>query len=843
MVDIEQDLFDFLERPASIIDYLNSLSFDELVEVDLFNDRIRNLFHVEGKYYVPVFDGAHKDLYRFASENMIHPSDKAVHESFMNHDTLPERLEKSSIPGVISEEFRYRLQEGGWCWVRQVIVGGPRFDFPEGVIRFYVFDIQTRKQRELGEAVIGYRATSQRNSLTGLRREKEFLADAFERIRSHECEGWCLVALDIDQFKFFNDWNGREAGDFVLAKIGSYLVKRELADKWICAYLGQDDFCVLMPHSNVGVEELYTAVADIIESFESSMSFAPMLGVTMVDETAGMLDMFDNAKIALEEAKHDFKHRICYFKPEMFAQTDAEYRLLTDFQKALADDDIYFALQPQCRLSSGQIVGAEALARWQTSDGVVVQPNVFVPTLEKYGFITDLDRLIWEKVCAQIRAWRDAGLNPVPISVNVSRQDAYNLDIAQHFENLVQRYDLPVSAIEIEITESAYVDDASKINTMAQQLRDKGFRVLIDDFGSGYSSLNMLDNLPVDVIKLDMEFMRMNNVDQKKNIRIVESTIHMAKSLGLAIITEGVETSDKVDFLRSIGCRYVQGFHFYRPMTCNDFERLLGDESLIDRSGFEIKPNDEFRLREFLDQNVYSDSMLNSILGPVSICSWKGDNVDITRFNEEFYEELGVSHLEKHLTGIQNYVDEKDLSTLYNLLNNALGNEMNGANDIIRFRMLDGTPFDLLTHLYFLGETDGYKRLYCAVHNITQVTELRNELQLMSHVTRASVAFARYRTGGWEFKLGVHGLRNELGLSRAQLEQELNDRSFFKRLNSEQATELEALTYKPERILDARSVPLDLALDDGTIAHTKLTSHNVKNEQLVFSYVLILEMW
>lgn len=193
-----------------------------------------------------------------------------------------------------------------------------------------------------------------------------------------------------------------------------------------------------------------------------------MLGVCMVDETVGILDMLDRAKIALSEAKRDFKHRIRYFKPEMFAQTDAEYRLLTDFQNALADDEIFFALQPQCRLSSGQIVGAEALARWKKPNGEIVQPNEFVPTLEKYGFITDLDRLIWEKVCAQIRAWRDVGINPVPISVNVSRQDAYSLDIAQHFEDLVRRYDLPVSAIDVEITESAYVDDAGRINRMAQ---------------------------------------------------------------------------------------------------------------------------------------------------------------------------------------------------------------------------------------------------------------------------------------------------------------------------------------------------------------------------------------
>ena len=842
MSNIDQELIQFLDEPKSIVEYLDSLSFDELVEVDLYNDRIKNLFHVEGKYYVPVFDGAHKDLYRFSSENMIHPDDKGVHGEFMDHGTMFERLEKSDIPGVISAEFRYRLQSGEWRWVRQVIVGGQRFGLPEGVIRFYVFDIQNRKQREFGQTVAGHHAVSPKDSLTGLRREKSFFTDVHAFIESHECDGWCLIALDINQFKFFNDWNGREAGDFVLAKIGSHLVSHELNDNWICCYAGQDDFFLFMPHSTSDVKELHDALSDIIAGFGASVSFAPIFGICMVDETLGVLDMLDRAKIALGEAKDDFKHKIRYFRPEMYAQADAEYRLLADFQNAIANHEISFALQPQCRLSNGQIVGVEALARWNKPNGETIPSNVFVTTLEKYGFITDLDCFIWDGVCAQIRAWLDAGIDPVPVSVNVSRQDMYNLDMPQHFEDLIQRYELPPSAIKLEITESVYVDDSAKINETAQQLRKKGFMVLIDDFGSGYSSLNMLDKLTIDVIKLDMEFMHMNHEDMRKSIRIIESTVHMAKSLGLAIVTEGVETAEQVEFLRSIGCRYVQGFHFYRPMTCDDFERLMADESLIDRRGFQVKSNDEFRLREFLDQNVYSDSMLNSILGPVGIYSWKGDNVDIVRFNEQFYEELGIENLEQHLAHNQDYVDERDRERYYALLDDALKNEVNGVTDVIRYRRLDGTPFDVLLHFYYMGEIDGSKRLYGTVRNVTQVTELRDELQLMSHVTRASVAFMRYHPGCWDFSLNVHGLRDELGISRAAFEQELNDRSFFDRLEPEPGAYLKNLSYEPDDELEITRMPLNITLDDGTVVRTYLSSYAVRDDRLVFSYVLVLQM-
>lgn len=838
----EQDILEFLGSPDSIVAFLDSLSYDELVEIDLFNNRITNLFHIEGKYYVPIFDGAFDEMNAYSSENMIHPDDRAVQAELMDHNTLLQRLANSSIPGVISAEFRYRLQEGGWCWVRQVVIGGPHFGLADGVVRFYVFDIQNRKQREFGAVKNGHYPPSQRDSLTGLRREKDFFNDAHELISSSKCQGWCFVALDIEQFKLFNDWNGREAGDYVLAKIGSFLAKRETEDNWLAGYLGQDDFCVIMPHSESEIHGLYAAVASIIMETGVSLSFTPLLGVCMIDGDSEVLDLLDRAKLAVGAAKGDFTRRIRYFDRDLYTQTDAEYRLLTEFQKALVDGEIFFVLQPQCRLSTGQIVGAEALARWRKPDGRIAQPSEFVPVLEKFNFITDLDRYVWEQVCIRIRAWLDEGRTPVPISLNVSRQDIYALDIAQYFEDLVDLYNLPTSAIKVEITESAYVDDCNRVNEAAKSLRDKGFVVLIDDFGSGYSSLNMLDSMSVDVVKLDMDFLRMNHDDQRKSIRILESTVSMAKSLGLAVITEGVESAAKADFLRGIGCRYVQGYHFYRPMSCEDFERLASDESLIDRSGFRAKPNDEFRMREFLDQNIYSDSMLNNILGPVGIYSWYGDQVDIVRFNEQFYEELGISNLEQYLANNQNYVDERDLPRYYALLNSALKDQMNGVTDIIRYRKLDGSPFDLLIHFYYLGESDGKKRFYGTARNITQVTEMRDEMKIMSQIGSITMAFLRYHENGWYFNLGVHGLEEELGLSRADLEAELEDRSFFSRVEGELGDYLRTLSTEPDDELGDFSIPVSISSTHGTTVKAILSSYCVTDKRSMFSYVFALQL-
>ena len=838
----EQDILEFLGNPDSIAAFLDSLSYDELVEIDLFNNRILNLQHVDGKYFVPIFDGAFEELNNYSSENMIHPDDRGIQAALMDHDTLLERLANSSIPGVLSAEFRYRLQDGGWRWVRQVVIGGCQFGLADGIIRFYVIDIQNRKLRELGLVGDGHHSPSQRDTLTNLRREKEFFENAHKLLASRELHGWCFIALDIEQFKFFNDWNGREAGDYVLAKIGSFLAKRETENGWLAGYLGQDDFCILMPYSESEVQNLYAAVSSIIMETGVSLSFTPLLGVCMVEGESDVLDLLDRGKLAVAAAKGDFKHRIRYFSRELYQQTDAEYRLLTEFQKALANGEIFFMLQPQCRLSTGQIVGAEALARWRKPSGRIAQPYEFVPVLEKFNFVTDLDRYLWEEVCIYIRKWMDEGHTPVPISVNVSRQDVYTLDVPQYFEGLVDTYNLPASAIKVEITESAYVDDSNKVNETAKRLREKGFTVLIDDFGSGYSSLNMLDSMSVDVVKLDMDFLRINHDDRRKSVRILESTVSMAKSLGLAVITEGVEDAEKANFLRSIGCRYVQGYHFYRPMSCDDFERLASNELLIDRSGFRAKPNDEFRMREFLDQNVYSDSMLNNILGPVGIYAWSDEQVDVLRFNEQFYEELGVSNLEEYLTNNQNYVDERDVPRYYAMLRKALDDEMNGVTDVIRYRKLDGSPLDLLIHFYYLGESDGKKRFYGTVRNITQITEMRDELRIMSQISHTTIAFLRYNETGWSFTLGVHGLESELGLSRSELEAELEERSFFDRLEGELGQYLRTLSTEPDDELGDFSVPIEITATDGSTIKAILSSYEVLDRRNMFSYAFILQL-
>jgi EAL domain-containing protein (putative c-di-GMP-specific phosphodiesterase class I) len=202
-------------------------------------------------------------------------------------------------------------------------------------------------------------------------------------------------------------------------------------------------------------------------------------------------------------------------------------------------------------------------------------PGKFIPQCEKSGMITRLDQYLWEEVCRTLRGWLDQGYDPVPVSVNVSRRDFYEIDVPGYFSDLVKKYGIESRYLEIEITESAFVEDAEVLQEAERKFHELGFTVLIDDFGSGYSSLNMLKDIQADVLKLDMKFLDLNSKNLYKGKEIVRSIFDMANTLNYKVIAEGVETKEQLNTLQSIGCDYVQGYYFYHPLPVKEYERLL----------------------------------------------------------------------------------------------------------------------------------------------------------------------------------------------------------------------------------------------------------------------------
>ena len=783
---------------VSMIDYLNNSAFDELIEVNLNNDTCRNIYHVQGKYFVPIMEGPFSDLLLYAADHMVHPEDRKAVLELMDAPTLPRRLEEAPLPGILSIQLRYKLLDGGWRWVEQVVAGGARHGLPEGVVRCYLFDIQYQRNRQTG-AVSSYPSGGNRDELTGLLREKSFNKIAGE-ILANKTVVWSLVVFDIENFKLFNDWYGRDKGDLLLAQIGG-LLKQEENNSGRAGYRGQDDFCLLIPYNEKRIEELYEEIHAMVKARGSSMGFLPAVGVSVVENDATILDAIDQASLAAGHIKGNFHSRILRYSPSMRSKTEGEYRILSDFQRALTNRELYFCLQPQCQANTGKIVGAESLARWRTPEGKLVPPDSFIPILEKYGFVTDLDQYLWEDVCIWLHKWIRSGHKAVPISINVSQIDIFTIDVPAFLVSLVKKYDLPKDVLKIEITESAYVDDTATVKDTVQKLRDAGFLVLMDDFGSGYSSLNMLRKLNVDVIKLDAHFLRLSEEDDRKGIHILETIVNMTKTMAIPIIVEGVENEEQVHFLQNLGCSYIQGYHYYRPMPVAEFEKLIENETNIDPDGFDFKPNQQFSVREFMDQNIYSDSMLNNILGAAAFYSWDGgDNVDIVRFNEQFYRLVDVPDFHSRLNGIQQFFHPNDVQPFFDALRAAEKDRLNGASGVFGVFRTDGSLGRFSMQLYFLEEGEHANIFYGAMQEVTQITDLQNKMRLISAYSSSSMVFMRRKANGFSFQVVVHGLRDAMGLSAEEFEAELNDGRFYTRVDEDARQQLRNMGFHSEEV-------------------------------------------
>ena len=785
LMDVRFELYKMFyhSQDVSLIDMLNSSSCDEIVEFDIENDTFKQLYHVDGKYFVPTVGLSYKDLLDFTYKYIIHPDDRGVYMGLMKIDGFFERLANSRIPDFDFAHFRYKLQDGSYRWVEQVVITGDQYGIPKGMFRMYVFDIHNIKSRQLGKISNKSIAVAVgRDPVTGLLSSKDFLVKAQDAASAEPNKNWCLVTLDIEHFKLFDEWFGREKGNLLLANIGVILKEFEEKNRAIAGYFGQDDFTVFFEYDADKLQKLYGDIHEIIISYGLTAGFLPAFGVAMIEKDMVVVDAFDRATIAATNAKKDLKTRIVVYNTEMQFSVTNEYRILTDFMHAIQNDEITFYLQPQCEITTGQVVGAEALARWIKKDGTFVSPGEFVPVLEKYAFITDLDKFMWEKVCKWIRAWLDAGHKMVPISLNVSQIDIFNVDIDKYFIELTEKYKIPRKYLKIEITESAYAETTSVVDELVKKLRSDGFMVMMDDFGSGYSSLNMLSTLKIDAIKLDAQFLKFEGSETNKGIHILESVINMAKTMALPIIAEGAERKEQVDFLENLGVHYVQGFYFYKPMPADEFEKIIVDPKNVDKSGFHANLNEQFRIREFLDSNIYSDSMLNNIIGAVAIYSATKNHVDIVRFNQQFRDSVDVPEFADRLVNIEQFVPESERPAFFAALKEAKENKLNGATGVFKFARADGLFASFKMHFYYIGRKEGTDRYYGSATNVSELNDLVENKKLVAKFSKDNIIFINRIRDKWHYSVISHSLSDVIGLSPEELEEELNNGSFAKRI-------------------------------------------------------------
>ena len=411
--------------------------------------------------------------------------------------------------------------------------------------------------------------------LTGLYRPSEFMLRANAFLATVRDGAWCIATVDMGHMRLFNEWHGQAEGDRVLADVGTVLKDIENAGLGVAGYWGQDDFCILAPFEHDAIHRIYARVREAVAKHDDGVGFWPSMGVYPIDHREQItIDAQAKAMYANRRAKNDFKDRIAVFRPEEYKREVAFHRTLTEFQYALSNDRITYYLQPLVDMETGEIIGAEALTRWIDKDGSLIPPASFIPALEESGFVVTLDKYIWQGVASWLRGRIDRGLRVVPISLNVSRVDILACDVAEHMGALADQYNLPPELMRIEITETAYTGESEAVDKLTADLHNRGFSTYMDDFGTGQSTLAMLKNVNVDVIKLDRTFVPVDG-DQGRSVQIISSMLEMAQSLHLPVVVEGVETEGQAQLLRQMGARFAQGFLYYRPMPANDFEALL----------------------------------------------------------------------------------------------------------------------------------------------------------------------------------------------------------------------------------------------------------------------------
>ena len=414
--------------------------------------------------------------------------------------------------------------------------------------------------------------------LTGLYRPSEFMRRANAFLATVRDGAWSIATVDMGHMRLFNEWHGQAEGDRVLADVGTVLKDIENAGLGVAGYWGQDDFCILAPFEHDAIHRIYARVREAVAKHDDGVGFWPSMGVYPINPHEQItIDAQAKAMFANRRAKNDFKDRIAVFSTEKYRHEVAFHHTLTEFQYALSNERITYYLQPQVNMETGEIIGAEALTRWIDKDGSLIPPNSFIPALEESGFVVTLDKYVWQGVAIWLRMRLDQGLRVVPISLNVSRVDILACDVAEHMSSLAAQHNLPPELMRIEITETAYTGESEAVDRLTAELHNRGFSTYMDDFGTGQSTLAMLKNVNVDVIKLDRTFVPDGKTDERST-QIVSSMLGMAQSLKLPVVVEGIETNEQATLLRQLGARFAQGFLYYRPMPAKDFEALLDSD-------------------------------------------------------------------------------------------------------------------------------------------------------------------------------------------------------------------------------------------------------------------------
>jgi diguanylate cyclase (GGDEF)-like protein/PAS domain S-box-containing protein len=476
----------------------------------------------------------------------------------------------------IDFQFAVRLPDGSLRWTSAN--GEPCYD-ADGEFTGYHGVSRDITERRLAEDSIRHLATH--DTLTGLPNRTLFIEELGRSMREARRDGrkLALLFVDLDHFKIINDTLGHDAGDMLLARMATSL-RECLRPHDLVARLGGDEFVVLVRHP-AGHDEAAVVARKLLAAVTQPMSLkgqecrvSASVGICIFPDGADdEAQLMKGADIAMYEAKREGRNAFRFYSTDAVPQSPLRLRMESNLRAAIERDEFTLHFQPKIDLASGRIIGAEALLRWSNAELGSVPPAQFIALAEETGLMLPIGRWVLREACAQHMAWRDQGLPPIPLSINLSPRQFADAELLRDLERELCTSGMPPQALELEVTESVVISSPERAMATLQAVKRLGVRLAIDDFGTGYSSLAQLKRFPVDALKIDRSFIRGLPGDNY-DAAITEAIIVMCRTLQLTVVAEGVETPGQREFLRERGCTQMQGYQFSKPLPADEFAAL-----------------------------------------------------------------------------------------------------------------------------------------------------------------------------------------------------------------------------------------------------------------------------
>ncbi len=549
--------------------------------------------------------------------------------------------------------------------------------------------------------------------------QETFFKQAQEMIRTHEDGYYVFSFINVNNFTLIHEQYGAETSDMLLAHITACLAACAEQVGGICGHIIADQFVMLYPQSCKG--------QPVFKEFYDKAINPPCLqkkiGIRIgnyiaADRHEDINTIYYRARVAAESVRGSYEKKVAFYSEELRGRLLHRQQIIFDMDDALAKEQFELWIQPQYNHATGALIGGEVLVRWN-KDGQYISPAEFIEIFEQNGFIYPMDRYVWEHACMLLQRWRAEGRAMLPLSMNVSRRDMQHADVIAYLCGLVEQYEIPIDLLRLEITETAFAGAQKEVLERVRELVRLGFTVEIDDFGSGYSSLNILKDVPAAILKLDMRFFESTENEERAG-NIIESVVHMARWLNMGVIAEGVENEYQADFLVSIGCYDIQGYYYAKPMPVAEYEKRL-DSERTEAARNDVKLVENFDNVEFWNPKSIDTLVFNSYVGGAYVFEYADGETDVLRINDQYRSQFkGIIPEGTPLgkCGVCNYLAPQERARFFETVERAIRNRREESCEVKV--SAEGKTEYLQLRIRAIAKADERYLLYAVITNNTR---------------------------------------------------------------------------------------------------------------------------